>query len=114
MDILEMFNLVNTLKICVILMFILTVTTEIGFIIQKSYVDIRIIALCAIISILVCIIIAAKSIPIACFVSYLLFLGLLSKFGEVEVMPDAIFATVIGVGIEAFILTKYTSIFLNY
>lgn len=108
MDILEVFNIMDILRIFIVLILILTTATEIGFLMQKFYVDIRAIALSAIISVLVCIIISPKGIITA----YILFSILLNKFSEVELMPDTIFASIIGFGVAIFITMKYPSILM--
>lgn len=112
MDILEVFNIMDILRIFIVLILILTTATEIGFLMQKFYVDIRAIALSAIISVLVCIIISPKGIILGIITAYILFSILLNKFSEVELMPDTIFASIIGFGVATFIIMKYPSILM--
>lgn len=112
MDILEIFNIIDILKKFIVLILILTIATEVGFLMQKFYADIRAIALSAIISVLVCIIILPKSIILGVIIAYILFSILLNKFLEVELMPEAILASIIGVGMSIFIIINYPSILM--
>lgn len=107
MDTNEIFSVI---KLFCILILILTISTEIGFLIQKIIVDIRIIAISAAISVLMFIIISAKSIIFAALISLVLYVSLLdrlvNKDGEI---PGVMLASVIGIGIDAFVLINYSS-----
>lgn len=76
---------------------VLAIATKIGFFIQRIYLDIKGIALASFLSILTGMVSLGYPI-IAVIASYIMFLYLLCKIGEVEPIPDAIFASIIGVG----------------
>ena len=107
-------EIVDVIKLFFILIFILTIATEIGFLIQKIIIDIRIVAISAAISVLMFIIISAKSIIFAALISLVLYVSLLdklvSKDGEI---PGVILASIIGIGIEVLVIINYSSSILS-
>ncbi|MDD5793610.1 hypothetical protein ACTNDG_08610 [Clostridium sp. HCP1S3_B4] len=110
MDTNEMFN---TIKLFCTLIILLTVSTEIGFLIQKIIVDIRTIAIASAISILLFIIISVKSIIFAALSSLVIYIFLLDKLvNKDEEIPGVVLASIIGIGIGVVVLINYgTSIF---
>lgn len=106
----EMFN---TIKLFCTLIILLTVSTEIGFLIQKIIVDIRTIAIASAISVLLFIIISVKSIIFAALSSLVIYIFLLDKLvNKDEEIPGVVLASIIGIGIGVVVLINYgTSIF---
>lgn len=103
----------NTIKLFCTLIILLTVSTEIGFLIQKIIVDIRTVAIASAISILLFIIISVKSIIFAALSSLVIYIFLLDKLvNKDEEIPGVVLASIIGIGIGVVVLINYgTSIF---
>lgn len=104
MDISE---LPQIIKMFFALIIIISVTTEIGFLIQKAYVDIRAVLISTTISVLVGIIIMSYNLVGGFIISFICLNLALSYIGEVSVLPDTLFASVVGTGIEVYLVINY-------
>ena len=82
---------------------ILTITTKIGFVIEGVYFDIKGLALCAFLGVLTVFVSMGFKI-FGLVIGYFLYVKLLCKVGEVELMPDAILASIIGCTIWGIII----------
>lgn len=84
---------------------VLTISTKIGFFIQKVYFDVVGIALAAFLSIITGLVTLAYPI-LAIILSCSMFMYLLCKIGDIELLPDAILASIIGIGVLGIIIVK--------
>ena len=76
---------------------ILTIMTKIGFIVQRTYYDIRGIALSSFLATVTAFV--TVGLPFIGFLAaYIMFLYLLCKIGRISLIPDAILASIIGSG----------------
>ena len=93
-------------NIFLITLIVIVTTTKIGFMIQKVYVDIKAIIPAVAIAILIGMIFS--NIPLlGLFIGYVVLIELLTRMAKVKAMPDALFATVIGIGLQVIILINY-------
>ena len=85
---------------------ILTIATKIGFIVQRTYVDIRGIALSALLAIVTAF--GTMGLPFMCIIATLtVYLHLLCKIGKTDLFPDTILATIIGGSALIIIMMDY-------
>lgn len=103
-------ELLEILKLFFILIILVTITTKLGFTIQRSYIDIKVTLASAAISILVGIILIPTNLILGFIVGYAILLFLICKWGEVELLTDAIFATIIASGLQLYFIFNYSSV----
>lgn len=97
----------GTFKIIFTLTLVLTIATKIGFILQRVYVDIRAVALASLLAVVTGVVLLGYPI-LAALIGGMMFLYLLCRIGQIELMPDALFSTVIGIGaIGILVLNNY-------
>lgn len=95
-----------------ILVISLTIATKIGFTIQRVYVDIKGLALAAVLAVTAGIVSLGYPI-LAVFAFILVFLYCLCKIGEVSLLPDAILAIMIS-GAVVLMLIANNVVDINY
>jgi len=85
---------------------ILTIATKIGFIIQRTYVDIRGIALSALLATVTAF--GTIGLPFMCIIATLtIYLHLLCKVGKTDLFPDTILAAIIGGSVSIIMMMDY-------
>jgi hypothetical protein len=76
---------------------ILTISTKVGFFIQRTYCDIRGIALAAVLATVTAFV--TLGLPfVGIVIAYFMYVYLLCRIGKVNLLPDVILATIIGSG----------------
>lgn len=96
-------EIIRLILICTV---ILSATTKVGFIIQRTYVDIKGIILSAFLATVTAFV--TVSIPVICILAtFIIYSYLLCKIGKVSLLPDALLAQIIGTSASIVIMIDY-------
>lgn len=96
----------DIIKLVLIFTVILTAATKVGFIIQRTYFDIKGIALSALLATITAFV--TSSIPFICVMATLtIYSYLLCKIGRISLLPDVLLATMIGYSTLIVVMIDY-------
>ena len=95
----------DIVKLGIQLALALAVGTEIGFLIQRTYIDIRLIAIASVLAVTVALVTLAYPI-IDILATMTIFLYILTKDTEIPLSPDALLAAIVGLAFVAILILE--------